>query len=168
MDAVTHVTENTMADQLQGWCLHSSMSRQIPRTNGIYVACWAKTNVFPPCSTIGRESGPICEDMPMLINGRTFYTRDDFAEIKAAGLNAVRIPLGYWAVDLLDYEPYVSGQVGAYQSRVSYRQNLIRGSTHISSRPCNGHGTSTSPSLLTCTVRPARRTDTRAPGSTVP
>jgi len=40
----------------------------------------------------------------------TFYTRDDFTAIKAAGLNSVRIPLGYWAVDLLDYEPYVSGQ----------------------------------------------------------
>lgn len=33
-------------------------------------------------------------------------------DIKAAGLNSLRIPLGYWAVDLLDYEPYVSGQVG--------------------------------------------------------
>lgn len=40
----------------------------------------------------------------------TFYTRDDFVEIQQAGLTAVRIPLGYWAVDLLDYEPYVSGQ----------------------------------------------------------
>lgn len=40
----------------------------------------------------------------------TFYTRDDFVQMKAAGLNSVRIPLGYWAVDLLDYEPYVSGQ----------------------------------------------------------
>lgn len=28
----------------------------------------------------------------------------------AAGLNAVRIPFGYWAVDVNDYEPYVSGQ----------------------------------------------------------
>ena len=26
-------------------------------------------------------------------------------------MNALRIPIGYWAVDLLDYEPYVSGQV---------------------------------------------------------
>jgi len=26
---------------------------------------------------------------------------------------AVRIPLGYWAVDLLDYEPYVSGQASS-------------------------------------------------------
>lgn len=30
--------------------------------------------------------------------------------MKAAGLNAVRIPVGYWAVDRLEYEPYVGGQ----------------------------------------------------------
>lgn len=46
----------------------------------------------------------------LLTRRRTFYTHDDFLQIKAAGLTAVRIPLGYWAVDLLDFEPYVSGQ----------------------------------------------------------
>ena len=30
--------------------------------------------------------------------------------MKAAGLSAIRIPLGYWAVDLRDDEPYVAGQ----------------------------------------------------------
>lgn len=40
----------------------------------------------------------------------SFTTLGDFEDIKSAGLNAVRIPIGYWAVDLLDYEPYVSGQ----------------------------------------------------------
>ncbi|KAK3066152.1 hypothetical protein LTR53_017621 [Teratosphaeriaceae sp. CCFEE 6253] len=39
-----------------------------------------------------------------------YYQRDDLVQIKNAGLTAIRIPLGYWAVDLLDYEPYVSGQ----------------------------------------------------------
>ncbi|WWC59257.1 uncharacterized protein I303_101807 [Kwoniella dejecticola CBS 10117] len=41
---------------------------------------------------------------------RSFFTRDDFEEIKSAGLNSVRIPIGYWAVDVLEAEPYVSGQ----------------------------------------------------------
>lgn len=40
----------------------------------------------------------------------SFLDRSDFEAIKAAGLNAVRIPVGYWAVDVLAYEPYVSGQ----------------------------------------------------------
>lgn len=30
--------------------------------------------------------------------------------MKTAGLNAIRIPVGYWAVDLRDDEPYVAGQ----------------------------------------------------------
>jgi hypothetical protein len=30
--------------------------------------------------------------------------------MKNAGLNAIRIPVGYWAVDLQDDEPYVAGQ----------------------------------------------------------
>jgi glucan 1,3-beta-glucosidase len=30
--------------------------------------------------------------------------------MKSAGLNAIRIPIGYWAVDILSDEPYVTGQ----------------------------------------------------------
>ena len=30
--------------------------------------------------------------------------------MKSAGLNAIRIPIGYWAVDILSEEPYVAGQ----------------------------------------------------------
>ncbi|EMC93316.1 glycoside hydrolase family 5 protein [Baudoinia panamericana UAMH 10762] len=40
----------------------------------------------------------------------SFYVRDDLVAIRSAGLNRIRIPIGYWAVDLLPYEPYVSGQ----------------------------------------------------------
>ncbi|KAK5133537.1 hypothetical protein LTR08_007674 [Meristemomyces frigidus] len=54
----------------------------------------------------------------------TFYTRDDFAAIKAAGLTSVRIPLGYWAVDLLDYEPYVSGQYPYLVQAVQWADQL--------------------------------------------
>ncbi|KKK13644.1 hypothetical protein AOCH_007410 [Aspergillus ochraceoroseus] len=37
----------------------------------------------------------------------SFITEDDFHRIAAAGLNHVRIPVGYWAVTPLDGEPYV-------------------------------------------------------------
>jgi aryl-phospho-beta-D-glucosidase BglC (GH1 family) len=40
----------------------------------------------------------------------TFYVREDLVDIAQAGLNTIRIPIGYWAVDLADYEPYVNGQ----------------------------------------------------------
>ena len=48
----------------------------------------------------------------------SFYTRDDFEDIKSAGLNSVRIPIGYWAVDVNDQEPYVSGQVSHSPLRI--------------------------------------------------
>lgn len=40
----------------------------------------------------------------------TWYTEDDFAKMADAGLNFVRIPVGYWAYELLDNDPYVQGQ----------------------------------------------------------
>jgi glucan 1,3-beta-glucosidase len=40
-------------------------------------------------------------------------TEEDFQLIQAAGLNTVRIPIGYWAFDLND-EPYVQGQISKY------------------------------------------------------
>ncbi|KAF2858660.1 glycoside hydrolase family 5 protein, partial [Piedraia hortae CBS 480.64] len=58
------------------------------------------------CSALGKDK---CYAL-LQDHWSTFYTRDDFVQIKKAGLNSVRIPLGYWAVDLLSYEPYVSGQ----------------------------------------------------------
>ncbi|KAK6460605.1 glucan 1,3-beta-glucosidase precursor [Scheffersomyces coipomensis] len=41
----------------------------------------------------------------------TWYTEADFAGIAAAGLNFVRIPIGYWAFQLLPGDPYVQGQI---------------------------------------------------------
>ncbi|WVQ81392.1 hypothetical protein IAT38_003516 [Cryptococcus sp. DSM 104549] len=38
---------------------------------------------------------------------KTFITEEDFAQIAAAGLNYVRIALGYWAVETIDGEPYL-------------------------------------------------------------
>ncbi|KAK4547969.1 hypothetical protein LTR36_010688 [Oleoguttula mirabilis] len=58
------------------------------------------------CNTLGNKK---CSSK-LKTHWKTFYTRDDFVDIKAAGLNAVRIPVGYWAVDRRVWEPYVNGQ----------------------------------------------------------
>jgi glucan 1,3-beta-glucosidase len=42
----------------------------------------------------------------------SFITQDDFQQIAAAGLNHVRIPIGYWSIIPIDGEPFVQG---AYQ-----------------------------------------------------
>ena len=41
----------------------------------------------------------------------TFITEADITAIAAAGLNHIRIPIGYWAVAPIDGDPYVQGQL---------------------------------------------------------
>ncbi|KAL9123731.1 MAG: hypothetical protein Q9217_006868 [Psora testacea] len=41
----------------------------------------------------------------------SWITQSDFNAIAAAGLNHVRIPIGYWAVAPVDGDPYVQGQL---------------------------------------------------------
>ncbi|PBK71986.1 glycoside hydrolase family 5 protein [Armillaria solidipes] len=41
----------------------------------------------------------------------TWITESDFADIASAGLNHVRIPIGYWAFNVTEHEPYIQGQV---------------------------------------------------------
>ncbi|KAH9845407.1 glycoside hydrolase family 5 protein [Teratosphaeria destructans] len=56
----------------------------------------------------------------------TFYTQSDFLAIQSAGLNAVRIPFGYWAIpDLVtNGEPYVAGQYPYLQDAVLWANAL--------------------------------------------
>lgn len=54
----------------------------------------------------------------------TFINRTDFQDISNAGLNTVRIPIGYWAVDLLDFEPYVAGQFSYLRQAVEWARDL--------------------------------------------
>lgn len=44
----------------------------------------------------------------------SFYTETDFKDIAALGFNLVRIPIGYWAFQTLDNDPYVSGAQESY------------------------------------------------------
>lgn len=44
----------------------------------------------------------------------SFYTEDDFAKIADMGFNLVRIPIGYWAFNTLNDDPYVTGLQESY------------------------------------------------------
>ncbi|GAA5822611.1 hypothetical protein JCM3770_000618, partial [Rhodotorula araucariae] len=44
----------------------------------------------------------------------TFITEKDFAEIAGAGLNWVRIPFGYWAIETWDNEPFLANVAWTY------------------------------------------------------
>ncbi|ODQ54536.1 glycoside hydrolase, partial [Saitoella complicata NRRL Y-17804] len=39
----------------------------------------------------------------------SWFTKDDVVSLKGMGINALRIPVGYWSFDLQDGEPYVWG-----------------------------------------------------------
>ncbi|KAI0785373.1 exo-beta-1,3-glucanase [Irpex lacteus] len=53
----------------------------------------------------------------------TWITESDFAAIAAAGLNHVRIPIGYWAFEVGPGEPYISGQLPYLQKAVTWAGN---------------------------------------------
>ncbi|KAI0756357.1 exo-beta-1,3-glucanase [Daedaleopsis nitida] len=53
----------------------------------------------------------------------TWITEQDFIDIAAAGLNHVRIPIGYWAFDVGPGEPYISGQLPYLQKAVTWARN---------------------------------------------
>ncbi|KAJ5740471.1 hypothetical protein N7493_000343 [Penicillium malachiteum] len=50
----------------------------------------------------------------------SFITQDDFNQIAATGMNHVRIPVGYWALEHLDGDPYVDGQLSYLDSAITW------------------------------------------------
>ncbi|PPR01920.1 hypothetical protein CVT24_001259 [Panaeolus cyanescens] len=53
----------------------------------------------------------------------TWITESDFSAIAAAGLNHVRLPIGYWAFDVSAGEPYIQGQLPYLTKAVTWAQN---------------------------------------------
>ena len=53
----------------------------------------------------------------------TWITQDDFNQISAAGLNHVRIPIGYWAIAPLDGDPYVQGQLSILDQAIGWARS---------------------------------------------
>ncbi|WRT68809.1 uncharacterized protein IL334_005789 [Kwoniella shivajii] len=54
------------------------------------------------CQAMGNDLATKMEE-----HYKTFITEEDFAAIASAGLNYVRIALGYWAIETIDGEPYL-------------------------------------------------------------
>lgn len=58
------------------------------------------------CQQLGKEEAK----KRLTDHWDSWYTEDDFKQMSEAGLTAVRIPIGYWAFKMYDYDPYVDGQ----------------------------------------------------------
>lgn len=60
----------------------------------------------------------------MVNHWNSFYSEDDFATIASMGFNMVRIPIGYWAFNVLDNDPYVTGLQESYLDQaIQWSQN---------------------------------------------
>lgn len=50
----------------------------------------------------------------------SWITQADFNEIASVGLNHVRIPIGYWALNPLPGDPYVQGQLPILDNAITW------------------------------------------------
>lgn len=53
----------------------------------------------------------------------SWITQDDFNQIAGAGLNHVRIPIGYWAVAPVNGDPYVQGQLEVLDRAIGWARS---------------------------------------------
>jgi len=56
------------------------------------------------CQALGTKAASTIEN-----HYKTFITEKDFADIASAGLNWVRLPVGWWMIETWDKEPFVEG-----------------------------------------------------------
>lgn len=50
----------------------------------------------------------------------SWFTEADVAQLSAQGINALRIPIGYWAFDAQDGEPYVQGAANHLEEAIGW------------------------------------------------
>lgn len=62
------------------------------------------------CQALGYEEA----ESRLVQHWSSWYTEVDFKNMAASGLNFVRIPIGYWAFQTLDSDPYVTGHQEGY------------------------------------------------------
>jgi glucan 1,3-beta-glucosidase len=61
--------------------------------------------------TLSQTLGTTATQSLLQQHWTSWITETDFQQIAAAGLNHVRIPIGYWALVALPEDPYVQGQL---------------------------------------------------------
>jgi len=83
---------------------------------------WANSNTvvdeYTLCQTLGKDQAY----STLSNHWNTWITESDFAQIAAAGLNHVRIPIGYWSVAPIDGEPYVQGAYDVLNTALGWAQ----------------------------------------------
>ncbi|EGN93093.1 glycoside hydrolase family 5 protein [Serpula lacrymans var. lacrymans S7.3] len=73
--------------------------------------------------TFGQHQNRVVAEATLQTHWNTWITESDFANIAAAGLNHVRLPIGYWAFEVGPGEPYIQGQLPYLQKAVTWAGN---------------------------------------------
>jgi len=114
--------------QAQSWTtpLNGSFKYGTENIRGVNLGGWLNTEPFMIPSLYEqymKAATPAVDEWTLSVNMRadsarggiqqmedhykTFITEKDFAEIAGAGLNYVRIPIGWWAIEVRDDEPFL-------------------------------------------------------------
>lgn len=81
---------------------------------------WAGSTTVVDEYTLTKTLGKDSASSSLLNHWKTWITQDDFNQIAKAGLNHVRIPIGYWALAPLDGDPYVQGQLPILDQAITW------------------------------------------------
>jgi len=88
---------------------------------------WITPSIFDNAGDAAVDEWSLCETLGadqcravLSQHWASFVTADDFNQIAAAGMNHVRIPIGYWALTPLEGDPYVDGQLEYLDSAVNW------------------------------------------------
>lgn len=111
---IIQLPTNSRNFQVQGVTLGGWLLLEPYITPSLFLAFNSTTNStqkdipldeFRYCKALGYEEA----HKRLQHHWNTFYTEEDFKQIKKLGLNTVRVPIGYWAFETLESDPYVSG-----------------------------------------------------------
>lgn len=86
-------------------------------------AQWANGGGVVDEYTFCKALGPTEAKQRLSAHWNSWITEADFQEIASKGFNHVRIPIGYWAVQTNNGDPYVSGQLDILDKAIGWARN---------------------------------------------
>jgi aryl-phospho-beta-D-glucosidase BglC (GH1 family) len=92
---------------------------------------WITPSLFEPFTagnvvdeyTFTQALGQTAAQNQLEAHWNSWITQDDFNEIASMGLNHVRIPIGYWALNPLPGDPYVQGQLPILDNAIGWARS---------------------------------------------
>ena len=117
----------TLSSRLQSRAAANTLVRGVNLGGWLVLEPWITPSLFDEAGggavdeyTLTQTLGASEASARLSEHWSTFITEQDFSLMAQAGLNHVRIPIGYWAVAPLDDEPYVQGQLQYLDQAVSW------------------------------------------------